>query len=503
MKKLIYLLCLAFISFGIASCEDNKPGDDNKNNQTQNDPNNPNNNDSNNNGNGTNVGADGNFEPEAEVLTPAKQKEKISKVGDDFVAQFNSTDFSSLLKLIDECSHKFEDYEWDAYEDNILDEEIFIGKLSNIVTEAQAGMPVNMDAYIFAMDRISAKYEANDKTQSWTVTETNDGKLTIIFTNLSGEKCEIIVSTSAESYDLTSYYEDYEYNSYEDKSTTTAQPFQVIVPESINITIKEGDYEHMNATCNINLEKNKLFNLEWTAQIASLKFYVKADINNKSAEATYSISQHNQNLLTMTAAAPSCSLLGKKDSDSMEEWINEYYEAFENQKTIFGNLTTVCNVMNRIQVIGSCNDPMSIISDFDELYDEYDYDERQFNIKASEVLNDAMNFNLYYSSDVKQASLKWDVTSREREYYDYVCEEKYDSYYDYWYEDCEEVYTTKTVYDYSPVIYFPAENTTYSFEEYFTSDIYSGLLEQVEDLCNSYVKMLKYIDVDPVDFDDL
>lgn len=478
MKKLIYLLCLGFISFGIASCEDNKPED--KEEITG-------------------------LDPETEVLSPAKQKDKISKVGKNFVAQFNSTDFASLLKLIDECTYKFEDYDWEAYEDKMLDEEIFIGKLSNIITEAQAGMPVNMNAYIFSMDRISARYEANDKTQSWKVTETNDGKLTIIFTNLNGEKCEIIVSTSGDSYDLTSYYEEHEYV-YDDYTGSydrynTAQPFQVIVPENINIIIKEGDYEHMNATCNINLEKNKLFKLEWTAQIASLKFYVKADINNKSAEAKYSIDQHNKNLLTMTAAAPSCSLLGKKDSDSFEEWLEEYEEAFEHNKTIIGNLTTICNVMNNIQIIGSSNDPISISADINELYDKYNYDSREFNIKAADILNKAMQFNLYYSSNIKQASLKWDVTSRERDYYDYVCEEYYDNYWGEWYEDCENIYITKTVYDYSPVIYFPAENTTYSFEEYFTSDIYSGILEQVEDLCNSYIRMLKYIDVEPVDFD--
>lgn len=524
MKKLLYLLCLAFLVVGFASCENKEP--DKPNNNTEggvdidgdgkpdiypNDPNNPNNpnnpndpNNPNSGNNGGNTGADGNIDPVVEVLSPAKQKERFTQVGDDFIAQFNSTDFKSLIKLIDECSYKFEEYNWEAYENNILDEKNFIGKLSKIITEAQTGgMPVNMDAYIFSMDRISAKYVADDATQSWDVTPTRDGKLTIQFTNLIGEPCEIIVSTSGDSYDMISYYEeyhyDYDYNTGIDNSYESAQPFEVVVPENINIIIKEGDYEHLNATCNIRLEKNKLFDLNWTARLASLTFNVKSKIDNKSAESTFSVDQYKQNLIYMTAAAPSCSLLGKKDSDSMEEWINKYDEAFYNQKTIIGNLTTVFNLMNRVQIIGTCEDPMSITSDIDDLYDNYDSDSRQFNIKATEILNDAMNFDLYYSSNVKQASLKWDVTHREREIYDWQCQE-YINEWGYWDQYCNNyVVGTETEYYYSPVIYFPEENTSYSFSEYFTSDIYSGLLEQAEDLCNSYIKMLRYIDVDPID----
>ena len=528
MKKLLYLLCLVFISFGIASCEEKNPLEDNKNNTSQNDstnknpsqngqndPNNPNDpsnpNDPNNpnsgtdggnggnGGNGGTIGPDGNIDPETEVLSPARQKERFTQVGDEFLAQFNTTDFKSLIQLIDECVYKFEDYDWEAYEENMYIEN-FIGKLSKVITEAQTGgIPVNMDAYIFAMDKVSAVYTANDANQSWDVKETNDGKLTIKFTNLEDEDCEIIISTSGDSYNMvsyyTEYYHDYDYNSGYSHTYETAQPFEVIVPENINIVITEGGYEHLNATCNIKLEKNRLFNLNWTCKIASLTFKVQANIDNKSAQSTFSIDQHKQNLIYMTAAAPSCSLLGKKDSQSFEEWVEEYDEAFYNNKTIIGNLTTVFNLMNRVQIIGKCEDPMNIM-----LVGGYDND-RQFCLDAADRLNDAMEFDLYYSSKVKQASLKWDVTSRERERYDYVCNEYVDEY-GYWYEDCESIIKTETVWELSPVIFFPEENTTYSFGEYFDSDIYSGLAEQAEDLCNSYIKMLKYIDIDPIDFTD-
>lgn len=146
MKKLSYFICLIFISFAVVSCEENAP-------------------------NNLNIDNLDTIEPEKRLLTPAEQKEKLSNVANDFVAQFNSTHFASLVKLIDECSYKFRDYNWEAYEENLLSVENFIGKLSNIITETQTGnIPVNTDAYIFSIDRISAKYEADERTQSWKVT---------------------------------------------------------------------------------------------------------------------------------------------------------------------------------------------------------------------------------------------------------------------------------------------------------------------------------------------
>lgn len=458
MKKLSYFICLIFISFAVVSCEENAP-------------------------NNLNIDNLDTIEPEKRLLTPAEQKEKLSNVANDFVAQFNSTHFASLVKLIDECSYKFRDYNWEAYEENLLSVENFIGKLSNIITETQTGnIPVNTDAYIFSIDRISAKYEADERTQSWKVTPTDNGKLTILFTNMSGEECEIIVSTSPKSYNITSYYN---YNDA-DSHDMTAQPFEAVVPERINIIIKEGKNEHLNATCNLKLEKNKLFNLRWSAKIATLTFKVNIYIDSQSAQTTFSIDQNQQNLITTTVSAPSCRLLGKEDSDSVEKWIEklieEYGEAFANHKTITGELSVICNIMNRIQIIGTCDDISNILAGFEDLSDEYDYDSRQYNIKVADLLNNSMKFNLYYSSDILQASLKWDVTSEEIEDYS------------------DTKISTKTYYAYSPVIHFPAENTSYSFGEYFTSDIYSSPLKQIKDLCNSYINMLKYIEIEPIEF---
>jgi hypothetical protein len=57
-------------------------------------------------------------------------------------------------------------------------------------------------------------------------------------------------------------------------------------------------------------------------------------------------------------------------------------------------------------------------------------------------------------------------------------------------------------YDQILVLYFPQNGTTYEFEDYFTSVAFGSVFDLAEDLVNSYIKLAKYNEIEPIDFDE-
>ena len=106
-------------------------------------------------------------------------------------------------------------------------------------------------------------------------------------------------------------------------------------------------------------------------------------------------------------------------------------------------------------------------------YGEWFYNTREYNLALSDLVNDNMNISLYYSSDVKQAEIITDVMA-----------DSYDNSY----------------YDLIPVVYFPKDGTTYAFDEYFTENAFGSVIQLTEDLVNKYISLLRYNEIEPVEF---
>ena len=106
-----------------------------------------------------------------------------------------------------------------------------------------------------------------------------------------------------------------------------------------------------------------------------------------------------------------------------------------------------------------------------------------------------MQVGLYYNTPVKQAELQMDLELDE-------WTDSYGGYYDENGEYVEEEYVVIKDYDQILVLYFPQNGTTYEFEDYFTEVAFSSVIDLAEDLINSYIKLAKYNEIEPIDFDE-
>ncbi len=240
----------------------------------------------------------------------------------------------------------------------------------------------------------------------------------------------------------------------------------------------------MHFSYNIDLEKNDHFNLNCKITLETLRMEYKVNISKNQANANVEIYQHNQQLISTYVEIPDCNLIEKRDNEAYQEWFEKYSRSIEEKDYFIGKIIARANILERIQIVASSSvDPFQISNDIEKIGKNYpgtDYkDSRMYNEDVADYYNDVISGKLYYSSDVVQADVLWDVTSYQRQRWN----------------SSSRTYENVTCYDYEPVIHFPNDNSKYAFGDYFTSRIYGSILDDVEDLCNKYLYAINYFGI--------
>ena len=289
------------------------------------------------------------------------------------------------------------------------------------------------------------------------------------------------------------------------------QPNTAILPSTITFSLKEGANEHIALEMNFDIEKSKHVNYAMNLKIANLSFANTTSVNSKEAKVNVDIKCGDKSLLSAKVVAPAVVLLDKEDKEEYEDWFWKYSEAFYDDDEDVnteglvqtGFVTAEVDLINQLQVKASSKDIAKFYRGLDKIdsyYDEKDGDpenywenyryQYDYNKAYADWYNTNMQVGLYYNTPVKQAELQMDLE----------LDEWTDSYWDNETEEYE--YVTIKDYDQILVLYFPQNGTTYEFEDYFTEVAFGSVIDLAEDLINSYIKLAKYNEIEPIDFDE-
>lgn len=445
MKKYFYFAAamLAAVTMSLNSCGDKK--NNAENNQEQ------------------NYGAGNKVEDG--LLTPDESKEKLMGVAKMFAGKFNTNDQKAVTQLADNLYGKYEGYDLGEFEEHYKDRYDVLFGMPRYVSNVLNGHATPLDrSYIFSFAGESAIFEADDATRSWVYKgKASDNSFILRCKDNSGKQVEAKVWGEGAEHHL-------EYSWNDEGVTHTAKGE---LPAKVIFTLRQGNTEHMRVEFTQEMEKNNHAFLGTIVRLANLSWTADMKVYSSKATAAFKFVCSNETLLSAAANLPSFRLIDKQDSQSYEEWIEEYGDRYDEILKSIGAADAALDILGWVQLKAK-------IDNFGYLYRDgkkYDFDfdsrDREEIEGMVESINSHVATGIYYGSDIKQAQVIAQI-GRERRY-DYYSEQEY--------------------YNYFPegVLYFPQDKTTYAFDQYFNRKPFTDLQYTVEDLANKYIQLSKYL----------
>jgi len=254
-----------------------------------------------------------------------------------------------------------------------------------------------------------------------------------------------------------------------------ARTITVELPEKVHFTLKEGDQVIISFTQTFDMVENDHYIVSSENTIANLTWAQSMNVTYESATASVAFKYGDKTLISATVNVPSYEMAKKQSGDTYGEYGERIADRWESLLNSVGQITTKVNLNNRVQVVAR-------VSNMGDLYNAYldwedDFGSRNhMSYAAAKALRNIYNSyclaGLYYNSEVLQAQMAFDIFASGSESGDYEME---------------------------PVIYFPSDDTSYSYGQYFSERRFGSIIDLTEDVANNYLKLLKLFDIDPVD----
>ena len=460
MKKNYFYLLVLLLSLVFVACDNNKPDEE--------------------------FGKTSN--PEKTELTASEQKQKLQTVAEELIGVFNTNDQKDVIALADYLVEKYEDYDWDDVYDFYANKFDYVKSAVEGVKKLSHGeVSANVSSKVYRFSRFTGIFKANDKTKSWEY-EGDSENIVLLFKNEEGVECraELIATGVAYTFD---YEDDYD-NDYD---------LTVEVPNMISFSLKEGDIEHISYTTTLDIKASTSVKQTTSVRFTNITLSSEAIATKNSVSGSVLVKYGDRTIFEGSASAPNCKLKDKTDAQEWEDWFEMYGESLWNEDATvkYGNLVGYANILEQIQKKVAVSDLTGYYTAYDKLDEEYEdrygsdyecyhkawWNSYEYNKDYANLLNNYLTGIVYYSSDVEQARLQFEVDSYERYCYNYDTDD--DHYADF--------------YDVMSVIYFPKDDTSYSFEDYFTEKAFSGVIDLTEELANKYLLLFDYIDMGRID----
>ncbi len=458
--------------------------------------------------------------------TADEQKDYLFEVGKQVVETFNANDQKEAVEFAEGVYRRYENFDWEQINDDFYDEftngrykAIFSMPRRVASIAAGQGVPSSEDAsYLFSLAGEGTTFTFNDATKTIDIKRNTTGEVIANFNDENGTPCQLRIWGEGNETEYSYTYKKYkwvcdEYDCHDEfigNMTIAAK-----VPATLKMTLKQGDKEIIGFTMSLDTKKNDHINLSYDITVVNMKVAFDAKVNSTNAAVAFSYTYGTTPLLAASANLPKYALIDKQDSQSWEEWIQLYEERYESLLGQIGAGEAKVDILGKVQVKATVNDFASLYDDYtawDKKYGNYSYGdyERTYTynngygtetgyyyawwerpdctLEAQDayckLYNDHCNAAVYYGNDTEQAKLKLQPCSRDG--VEYLNNSDAVSY---------------TYYDTECVFYFPKDDTSYSFEDYFTSSKFKLLIDMVEDLVNSYIDLDKEFGSEHVRFD--
>ena len=399
------------------------------------------------------------------LLTPDQSKDKLMSVAKMFAGKFKTADQKAVAQLADNLYGKYESYDLGEFEDHYKDRYDALFAAQRYTSNVLNGRATPLDrSYVFSFSGESAIFEADDATRSWVYKgKASDNSLILRCKDNSGQQVEAKIWGEGEEHHL-------EYSWTEEGTVHTAKGE---LPAKVCFTLKQGNTEHIRVEFTQEMLKNNHAFLATNVRIANLNWNADVKVYSDHASCAFKFVCGSETLLSAAADLPSFRLIDKKDSQTYEQWIEEYGDRYEEILKSIGAADAAIDILGWVQLKAK-------IDNFGYLYRDalkYKFESRDRSEIAGmvESINSHVSTGIYYGSDIKQAQVIAQLgRDRSYEYYDGVERESY------WYSP-------------EGVLYFPQDKTTYAFDQYFNRKPFTDLQYTVEDLVNKYIKLSQYL----------
>lgn len=430
-----------------------------------------------------------------EALTPEQAKDKLMAIARQMINTFQTNDQRDFIELADACFTKYKDYSWEEfadyfeskYEDVVIERNNpyyppysggyyyasarpnpvapYMDMMCRVARVAEGKAAPTNTSYIFSFEQDNFIFEADDRNRKWNyLGKSSDNSAVIRFKDAQGRACELKAwrEGSSKTY------------SYTWNDNGTQRTLGLVWPAKVFVTLTCAGQQRAKFALTQELQKNDHAYISFDVELVNVAWNIDIKINSTHGSAAFSMKYGNQPYLSAAINLPLYELIGKRDDQSYDDWISQYEEHYDELAKKIGEADGIVDVLGQMQIKVHTDNVGYAYRDFmnwDSRYNSYNYGyyydyNYNYNSNSRErarafclCFNDNIKNGIYFNSDVKQAEVRLQT----------MYDEAYDKY------------------EPEGVLYFPADQTTYGFEEYFDRKPFTDLQDMVEDLINKYV----------------
>ena len=420
-------------------------------------------------------GADGpdNGGKSGKVLSPEETKQEMMNIANGLIGKFHTEDQKAAVELADGMYEKYENYDFEGignYFETRYDELFRLPKYVCAVAEGGNPVPAMNHAYTFSFAGESVIWEADEANRTWkNMGPASDNSIIMRAKDKNGTMCE--AKFWGEGAEKT-----YSYTWTEGGESHTATG---VLPAIVHFTLKQGSTLIMSADLQQDLQKNNHATFNLAASVVNLRWTTDINIRSTNASLGFAFYYGSESLLSALINLPSYKLIDKQDSQSYEDWIEQYEERYEELIRQIGGADAVIDINGKAQI-------KAVVSNAGQAYNSImnmqnqgvDPESQQGAEQYCNIINNAQS-NGVYIGNATQAEVRVIAMSETDSYYG-------ESY--YWPE---------------PVLYFSADGTTYAFEQYFEQNRqpFTDLKNSAENLVNAYIHLSSWLSQEVGDID--
>ena len=392
-------------------------------------------------------GGDINKEAITEQLSPEQTKEHLMKIANGLIGKFNTNDQKAALQLMDGMIEKYEDYNWEPignYFETRYEDLFAAPRYMRAVLRGESPVPAMSHAYTFSFEGERVIWEADDAQRTWVNKgKSSDNSIILRAKDKSGTMCEAKFwgSGSTKTYEVT-------WQENGENHTATG-----IIPENVHFTLTQGSKLIASADLKQDMQRNNHATFHIDAKVVNLRWTTDLDIRTTNGSFGFAFYYGEEKLLSALANLPKYKLLGKDNStdvESYENWIEQYEEHYDELLREIGSADAIVDIFGMAQ--GKIN-----ITNGGQAYTDIS------NLDKGDVPTYTQQGAQQYCDVINKADIRMMVIN------------DYDGYRP------------------EPVLYFPIDGTSYSFEQYFDRAPFTDLQQSVENLINSYIHISTWL----------
>lgn len=389
------------------------------------------------------------------VYTPTESKEFLSNTATDFMKIFRAADHAETVHFCQNFGEEYGDLDFpDSFD--VLDDDnpsfapsVFF---RNLLHGLKSANPARVNAapmvytYNINFSRFTGVYIPG--RDAWI--KKSDSKDIVFEFDLDGYACvlraEASGGTTDKDIEVSDYDWDYNPSTGDWEEYEYTDLYKLSIPHTVKVSLTKGNSQMLTATINSKIDF-KNHNLSWDVytKVANIEAASKGNGVDSQVTETSSFIVGGKTLITTNSQVNGNHLC---NYDKINNSINGEDDDDYAILTYLTDATSVMNVMDKVQIRANGKLNRQVIDAMDGYWDYYDYSRSEAEAeckKACENLNKYITAKVYYNNaGTVQAEVRF-----QPEFDDWG--------YSGW--DAWEYYIM-------PVLYFPADQTTYTFEDY-------------------------------------